>query len=326
MINRRQFALISTQLATLAWMAPQLARAQTPGMLRIVSGFPPGGTVDALARRIADKLRGNYANAVVVENKPGAAGQLGVLAVKTAPPDGSTMLISPSSMLSIYPYTYSKLQYQLSDVVPVSTGCYVNHGLAIGPAVPANITSLKQFLTWAKANPGLANYGSPGAGSMPHLIAMLLGRFSDTSLLHVPYRGTVPGVQDLLAGQISSFCGPIGDYLPHVKAGKLRVLAIAGRGRSGYLPDVPTFRELGHPISVREWYGLFLPAGTSPEIVRRASAYLQPALSNPDMVEFGKQFGLDIEPSSADQLKALLVADAAEWRQLIRQTGFTADS
>lgn len=325
-MNRRQFTLIPAQVAALAWGVPQLAQAQNLAVLRIVSGFPPGGTVDALARRIADKLRGNYANAVVVENKPGAGGQLGVLAVKTAVPDGSTMLISPSSMLSIYPYTYPKLQYQLSDVVPISTGCYVNHGIAIGPAVPASVTSLKQFLSWAKSQPESANYGSPGAGSMPHLIAMLLSRFSETKLLHVPYRGTVPGVQDLLAGQISSFCGPIGDYLPHVKTGRLRVLAISGKGRSAFLPDVPTMRELGYPVSVREWYGLFFPAGTAPEVVRRASAYLQPALSNPEMVEFGKQFGLEVEPSTADQLKALLASDAAEWKQLIRQTGFTAES
>jgi tripartite-type tricarboxylate transporter receptor subunit TctC len=325
-MNRRQFTLIPANIAALICGVPQLAKAQNIEILKIVSGFPPGGTIDALARRIADKLRGNYSNAVVVENKPGAGGQLGVVAVKNAVPDGSTMLITPSSMLSIYPYTYPRLPYKFSDLVPISSGCYVNHGIAVGPAVPASVTTLKQFLVWAKSKPDAANYGSPGAGSMPHLIAMLLGRFSETTLLHIPYRGTVPGVQDLLAGQISSFCGPIGDYLPHVKTGRLRVLAISGKGRSTFLPDVSTMRELGYPITVREWYGLFLPAGATPEVVRRASAYLQPVLSNPELVEFGKQFGLEVEPSSADQLKALLASDAAEWKQLIRQTGFTAES
>lgn len=326
MINRRKFSLLSAQLAALPWAVPSVAQAQNMEIARIVSGFPPGGTVDVLARRVADKLRGNYASNIVVENKPGAGGQLGVLAVKAAPPDGSTMLLTPSSMLSIYPYTYSKLQYQLSDVMPVSTGCYVTHGIAVGPRVPASVTTLKEFLSWAESNPEKANYGSPGAGSMPHLIGMLLGRFTNTKLLHIPYRGTVPGVQDLLGGQISSFCGPIGDYLPHVKTGRLRVLAISGKGRSPFLINVPTLRELGHPLSVREWYGFFLPAGSKPEVVRRASAYLQPALSNPEMVEFGKQFGLEIESSTADKLIVLLSADALEWKQLIRQIGFTADS
>jgi tripartite-type tricarboxylate transporter receptor subunit TctC len=142
----------------------------------------------------------------------------------------------------------------------------------------------------------------------------------------VPYRGTVPGVQDLVGGQISSFCGPIGDYLPHVKTGKLRVLAVSGKGRSPFLPQVPSLREQGHPITVREWYGFFLPGKASADAVRRASAYLQPALAQADLVEFGKQFGLEVQSSSADALAELLKADADEWRRLIKQVGFTAES
>jgi tripartite-type tricarboxylate transporter receptor subunit TctC len=303
------------------------ARAQsTLDTARIISGFPPGGTIDVLARRVADRLRGNYAASVVVENKPGAAGQIGVISLKDANPDGSAMLLTPSSMLSIYPYTYPKLQYKLEDVAPVSLGAYINHGFAVGPGVPAAITTLKDFLAWAKANDGKANFGSPGAGSMPHMIGVLLGKFTGVELRHVPYRGSVPGVQDLLGGQIASFCGPIGDYIPHVKAGKLRVLAISGKGRSPFLPGSPTLRELGHPITVREWYGFFLPGRATAETVRRASAYLQPALAQPDLVESGKQFGLEIQSSSALALADLLKADADEWRRLIKQVGFTAES
>ena len=326
MITRRRFSQVATAAMGAALFAPSSHAQASLDMARIISGFPPGGTVDVLARRVADKLRGNYATSMVVENKPGAAGQIGVITLKDANPDGSVMLLTPSSMLSIYPFTYPKLQYKLEDVSPVSVGAYINHGLAIGPGVPESVKTLKDFLAWAKANDMKANFGSPGAGSMPHMIGILLGKFTGVDLKHIPYRGTVPGVQDLLGGQISSFCGPIGDYLPHVKTGKLRVLAISGKSRSPFLPQSPTLRELGHPLTVREWYGFFLPGKAKPDVVRRASAYLQPALAQPDLIEYGKQFGLEVQSSSAPALADLLKADADEWRRLIKQVGFTAES
>ena len=325
MTNRRQFVQASVGLAALG--LPFAGRAQFgPDIAKIVVGFPAGGTVDALARRIADRLRGNYAGNVVVENKPGAAGQIGIITVKDANPDGSSLLLTPSSMLSIYPFTYPKLQYKLEDMAPVSVGAYINHGLAIGPGVPESVKTIKDFLAWAKADPAKANFGSPGAGSMPHMIGVLLGKFTGVDLKHIPYRGAAPGVTDLLGGQISAFCGPIGDFLQYAKTGKLRVLAIAGKGRSSFLPTVPTLRELGYPLTVREWYGFFLPGKAKPETIRRASAYLQPVLTNPEVVEYGKQFGLEIQPSTAPALADLLKADADEWRRLIKQVGFTAES
>lgn len=328
MIHRRHFIQCTgATLVAPSALLPSFARAQ--GGLehaRIISGFPPGGTIDVLARRVADKLRGNYASSVVVENKPGAGGQIGVLSLRDSNADGSAMLLTPSSMLSIYPFTYPKLQYRLSDVAAVSQGAYINHGIAIGPGVPASVTTLKDFLAWAKSNEAQANFGSPGAGSMPHMIGILLSKFAAVGLRHIPYRGTVPGVQDLLGGQISAFCGPIGDYLPHVKTGRLRVLAISGKGRSPFIPAAPTLREWGYPLTVREWYGFFLPGKAQPQAIRRAAAYLQPALAQPDLVAYGKQFGLEIQSSSASALDDLLRADSEEWRRLIKQVGFTAES
>ena len=326
MIHRRHFGTLALG-AALPIFAP--LRASATGNLdlaRIISGFPPGGTIDVLARRVADKLRGNYATNVLVENKPGAAGQIGVLTLKDAPADGSAMLLTPSSMLSIYPYTYPKLQYKLEDVAPVSMAAYIQHGIAVGRAVPDSVKTLKDFMSWAKANPDKANFGSPGAGSMPHMIGILLSRLTDVELRHIPYRGSVPGVQELVGGQISSFCGPIGDYLPHVKTGRLRVLAVSGKQRSPFLPESPTLPELGHPLSVREWYGFFLPRRSASDAVRRASAYLQPALDQPDLQEFGKQFGLEVQSSTALILAERLKSDAEEWRRLIKQVGFTAES
>ena len=328
MTTRREFVQRSATLAALgAAGVPLGARAQNLELAKILCGFPPGGTSDAISRRIADKLRGGYATNVVVENKPGAGGQIAVTTLRDSPADGSTLLLTPSSMLSIYPFTYPKLPYKpLEDLQPVSLACTFNHGFGVGPAVPESVKDFKGFLAWAKANPDKANYGSPAAGSMPHMVAALASILSGVPLRHIPYRGSAPGIQDLLGGQIASMCSPIGDYLPYIKTGKLRVLAISGINRSQFVPDVPTFRQQGLPITVREWYGLFLPGKASAQTARRAAAYVQAALSQPDVVTSMAQFGMEVQSSSPQVLGDLLKADADEWRRLIKQIGFTAES
>ncbi len=315
--------------AALGWFGgalPFAARAQGVETAKIIVGFPPGGTTDVMARKVADKLRGAYARVAIVENRPGAGGQLGVVALKEAPPDGATLLLTPSSMLSIYPFTYRKLQYRLEDVAPVSLAMYSHHVLSVGPAVPESVRTLKDFFAWARANPDKAAYGSPGAGSMPHLIGVLIAKASGADFRHVAYRGSAPGIQDLLGGQIASFFGPTGDVLAHSKAGKVRVLGVSGAERSAFLPAVPTLREQGFAIAVREWYAFFMPARASAETVQRAAAALQQVLTQPEVVEFARQFGLEVQPSTPRELAELLKADAAEWGGLVRETGFTADS
>jgi tripartite-type tricarboxylate transporter receptor subunit TctC len=326
MIQRRTLLRASAaSLAATGWSLP--ARAQNLDLARILCGFPPGGTSDAMSRRIADKLRGNYANNVVVDNKPGAGGQIAISLLKDSPADGSTLLLTPSSMLSIYPYVYKSLPYKpLEDVQPVSLACYFNHAFGVGPAVPESVKTMKDFLAWAKANPAKANYGSPGAGSMPHLIVALLNKLAGQDLKHIPYRGSAPGIQDLLGGQISAMSSPVGDYLPYLKTGKLRLLAISGQNRSPFVPDTPTYRQQGFAITVREWYGVFLPGRASPEIVRRAAAYLQPVLAQQDVVTSMAAVGMEVQSSSAQVLGDLLRADAEEWGRLIKQIGFTPES
>jgi tripartite-type tricarboxylate transporter receptor subunit TctC len=325
MHTRRKF-LGAAALGFLGGALPFAGRAQGLDTAKIIVGFPPGGTTDVMARKVADKLRGAYARAVIVENRPGAGGQLGVVALKDAAPDGGTLLLTPSSMLTIYPNTYRTLQYKLDDVAPVSLAMYTHHVLSVGPAVPDSVKTLKEFFGWAKANPDKAAYGSPGAGSMPHLIGVLVAKASGTELRHVAYRGSAPGIQDLLGGQIASFLGPVGDVLAHSKAGKVRVLASSGRARDVFLPAVPTMREQGIEIGLREWYAFFMPARASVEAVQRAAVVLEQAIRQPDVVEFGRQFGLEVQASSPRALADLLKADAAEWGGLVKQTGFTADS
>jgi tripartite-type tricarboxylate transporter receptor subunit TctC len=305
---------------------PFATRAQGFDQARILVGFPPGGTTDVMARKVAEKLRGPYARVVIVENKPGAGGQLGVIALKDAPADGSTLLLTPSSMLTIYPTTYPKLQYKVEDVAPVSLAMYSHHVFSVGPAVPESVKTVKEFFAWAKANPDKAAYGSPGAGSMPHLIGVLIAKAGDVDLRHIAYRGSAPGIQDLLGGQIASFFGPTGDVMTHSKAGRVRVLGTSGSERNAFLPAAPTLREQGFSIALREWYAFFMPAKAGAEAVQRASAALRPVLANPEVLEFGRQFGLEIQSSSPRELAEVFRADTAEWSGLAKQTGFTAES
>lgn len=330
-LSRRHFihTSLATAGATLAGSWPASAMAQGSPSLetaRILVGFPPGGTTDALSRRVAEKLRGTYATNVLVENKPGAGGQIAISTLKASPTDGSTLLLTPSSMLSIYPFTYPKLPYTLDDVAPVSVACFFSFGFGVGPAVPAEVRTIKQFMAWAKANPDKANYGSPAAGSMPHLTAALLANHAGVELKHIPYRGSAPGIQDLLGGQISSMCSPVGDYLQHVKSGKLRLLATTGPKRSPFTPDVATLREQGFNIAQREWYGFFLPGKASVEARRRAAAYLLPVMTQPDVVNTLAQVGMEAQSSTPDELAAWLKADADEWRGLVKKLNFTAES
>lgn len=329
MPTRRQFTQsMLGPIALSAFGLPGLAHAQDgfAPLARILVGFPPGGTTDNLSRRVADKLRGGYAANVLVENKPGAGGQIAVSTLKSSPADGSALLLTPSSVLSVYPFTYARLPYTLDDLAPVSVACFFSLAFGVGPAVPGSVKTLRDFLAWAAANPDKATYGSPAPGSIPHLAAALLGKVSRTGLRHVPYRGSAPGIADLLGGQISAMSSPVGDYLQHVKSGKLRLLATSGPERSPFTPDVPTYREQGFDIAVREWYGFFLPAKASPEVRRRAAAYLQPALTAPDVIDSLAQVGMEGRASSPDQLAAWLKADADQWRDIVKAIGFRADA
>lgn len=327
-MQRRDFhrALLGASALAATGGASSVLAQGAPELAKILVGFPPGGTTDALSRRVAEKLRGVYASNVLVENKPGAGGQIAITTLKASAADGSALLLTPSSMLSVYPFTYSKLPYTLDDVAPVSVACFFSHGFGVGPAVPAQVKTLRDFLAWAKANPDKANFGSPAAGSIPHLTAALLAKMTNTDLKHIPYRGSAPGIADLLGGQISAMCSPVGDYLQHVKAGKLRLLGTTGPKRSPFSPEVPTFREQGIDISVREWYGFFLPGKASADVRRRAAAYLQPALNSKDVIDSLAQVGMEAQSSTPDELAAWLKADADQWRGIVSKLGFSADS
>lgn len=327
--SRRTFLQAAASTAALGTLAlPPWARAQTIDTVKIVCGFPAGGTADAVSRRVADKLRGEYARTAIVDNRAGAGGRIAIDVVRTAPPDGATLLIAPHSALTVYPFIYTKLAYDpFVDLMPVSMGPSFSIGLGVGPAVPAEVKTVRDFLAWAKANPGSANYASPAAGSTPHFMGAMLEKASGVELKHVPYRGAAPGIQDLLAGQIAAMCTPVGDYLQHVKAGKLRLLGTSGAARTRFTPEVPTMTEQGFPsIAFEEWYAFFAPKGTPAAVVQRASAAVARALAQPDVAGALSTLGLEAKGSTPEELAREVRAEYDRWGPIVKSIGFTADS
>ena len=324
MITRRQ-VLASSGIAVLGLPA---AAADPIPTAKVLCGFPPGGTTDAVSRRVAEKLQATgYAKVALVDNKPGAGGRLAVDELKRSPANGSTLLLTPAAMITLYPHIYTKLSYRIEDVTPVSTACRVAFGFGVGPAVPESVKSIKDFIAWAKANPTQGAYGSPGAGSPPHFIGALLAKESGTDLRHVPYKGSAPGIQDLLGGQVPAFTSPIGDYLPYLKAGKLRLLATSGASRSRFAPDVPTYAEQGFGnLTINEWYGFFLPAGASADVVSNAAAAIRQAVALPEVIDSFAQFGLEAGASTPAELIKSVRDENAAWGPIVKAVGFVPEN
>lgn len=319
MIDRRHL------LASLAAL-PLAARAQSQPP-RILVGFPAGGSVDATARRFADFARGKIADTVLVEQKVGAGGRIAIAGLKDAAPDGQTLLISPSSMFTIYPHAYRKLAYNPAvDVVAVAPLALSTCGFGVGPMVPAGVKTLAQFADWAKANADKAAYASPAAGAMPHFLGNQFERAAGLKLTHVPYRGAAPGMQDLMGGQIPSGCFSIGDFLPHLASGRVRLLGVTDKARSRFAPDVATFEEQGFKGIVGvESYGLFVPAKTPQAVIDKLADAARAAVREPAVVEALAKLGF--EPLSlppADYAKRL-AAEREYWGPVVKASGFSSD-
>ncbi|MEY3474205.1 MAG: hypothetical protein RL087_663 [Pseudomonadota bacterium] len=321
----RRDLLQSTAAAALLSAIGTRAWAQTVDTLKIVTGFPPGGTSDTICRRVAERLAPGYARVAVVENKTGAA-----FTVCTAicPPDGSTVLQTPMSMLGVYPHIYKKLPYDpVADVLPVTLGCTFDFGFAVGPQVPASVRNVPEFLAWCKANPALANFGSPAAGSVPHFIGVLMGKQANVDLKHVPFRGTQPAILDMIGGQIAAVSGPIGEFTQHVAAGKCRLLAATGAKRSPFAPNTPTLVEQGlKDFAFEEWFGFYVPAKTPADVINRLNTAMRAALAAPETVNGLATMGLEARSSTPAELAARLKADTDRWGPLVKTIGFTADS
>lgn len=321
------FPLASSALAP--WSA--LAQNSLPvDQVKILCGFPVGGAADTTSRRVGDKLAGSSftRNGAMVDNKTGAGGRIAIEALKNATPDGSTLLLSAYSMLLIYPHIYRSLSYDpFKDFSPVSMASVLSHGLAVGPMVPASVKTLKDFVAWCKANPDRANYGSPAAGSTPHFLGALLSLESGVAMQHVAYRGSVPGVTDVISGQIPAMFTPHGDFLANHRAGKLRILATSGKQRSLFVPDVPTFAEQGFSgLTVEEWFGFFAPAKTPAHIVAAANAAINNSLKDKGVVDSFALQGMYPLGSSPENMAKEMRRLYELWGPIVKRVGFTAES
>lgn len=322
-ITRRQ-ALCAASLA----LVGRHAFAQSLEVARVVNGFAAGGGADTISRRIAERLAHGYAKSAFVESRTGAGGQIAVQYVKAAAPDGATLLLIPMFALGIYPHTYKHLAYNpATDLKPVSLAAVFEYAVAVGPAVPESVTSVPQLMAWFKANPSSASLAYPAAGSTAHFIGVKLARSSGTEIAHVGYRGGQPAILDMIAGQVPGVICPIGELTQYVKAKKCRVLALSGAQRSRFAPAVPTLAEQGYKdLVVKEWFGIYLPAGASAEVVARANTAIRAAVADPTLSETLLAMGFEPAASSPAELAAMLKADSARWGELVRTIGFSAEN
>lgn len=289
--------------------------------IRIIFAFTAGGSGDAVARLIAEHMRVALNHPVIVENRTGAQGKLGTQAVKTAAPDGKTILFTPVAPMSVYQLVYKSLGYDpVADFVPLSQAATFDFSLAVGPQVPAK--TLKELVAWVKANPKQGNYGTPAAGTLPHFFGVSFAKAAGLDLRHVGYRGSAAAMTDLMGGQISMVMTTTADVLTQHKAGRVRVLATSGAQRSPFLPDIPTFKEAGYDIVGEGWYGMFAPAKTPPETVAKLSAAIADAVHVPAVKERLLTFGLVPTGTTNAELGRIQKADTALWAPAVKASGY----
>lgn len=327
-LTRRDF--VGAAGATLMLGSHTGASAQSLDTARIYVGFPAGTPPDIVARKVGERLvQSGYAKAVIVENRVGAGGQLGVVGVKGTPTDGSHILFTPSSMLAVYPFTYKKLPYDpIADLTAVTMGVKSIIAIAVGPMVPDSVKDIPGLMAWFKAHPDKASIGSPATGSIPHFIGVSLGRAAGIELTHVGYKGAPPALQDMLGGVLPAMVSTLGAFRPHMVPGsKIRLLATTGAERSRITPNLPTVAEQGIKNMVYgEWSGFYVGAKAPVEVVRRLNTALHQALNAPDIVEFLLSSGVEPAPGTPQELAAALERDMKVWGPIVKSIGFTADS
>ena len=307
--------------------AAALAHAQTyPARpIHLIVPTPPGSTPDIVARTLATKLQGAFNQPVVVENRAGAGGNIAADAVAKAPPDGYTLFVGINGPVATNKYLYRSLPYDSEkDFAPISLLASAPQMLVVVPTL--KVESFKSFIDYARSNPGRISYGSVGSGSASHLTMELFKSEAKLELVHVPYKGFPPAVTDMLAGNIQAMFAIIPGVLPHVKAEKMKALAVTALRRSELAPEVPSVAELGYPqLESLAWIGLLAPTGTSPAVLGRLSNEAVRGMTAPDVRELlGKQ-GFDVVASSQAEFQRWIAVESGKWVRVIRASGATAD-
>ena len=325
--SRRQFLRRSGALCAAAPLAGVPRAWGQAVTTKILCGTPAGSIPDYVARRYAEALTTRRPGSAFVENRPGAAGQIAITALKQATPDGGTIMLAPGAVSSIYPFLYGKLSYDPdADLQPLSSAAEATLALAVGPAVPDSVRTLEHFIAWSRANPALANFGSPGQGTLPHLLSALFFHEAKVAAQHAGYAGGPPAVVDLLGGRIAALSLPEGLLRPHHESRKLRILATSGPVRSTFLPDVPTFVEQGFPnLVIREWFAFFAGGSVPASIASSTSQTIRAAAEGSPLAAAFREMGMVVVTSTPEATKERIVSERQYWKAALTMTGIRAE-
>ena len=332
-MQRRSLILRTIGLAAttaLAMGAAPAANAQASSSsdkppLRILVGFPPGGSADTIARLLAERLPAQLGGqAVVVDNKPGAAGRIAIDQLKNAAPDGNTVLVMPSGPVVLFPHVYKKLNYDVNkDLAPISQLASFQFCVVSGPK--SNVKTMAELVARAKADPSTASYGSSGNGTVPHFLGLMIGDAAGIDFQHVPFQGGAPAMTALMGGHIGYTMDVVTEALEQHRAGKVRVIAVAGTQRAPQLPEVPTLREQGVAMDASAWFAMYGPGGLPAATALRLSGAVQAALKDPAFAQRLSALGLEPIGSTPEQLAAVQRTDLAKWAKPVKASGFQAD-
>lgn len=321
-MSYRRSLLRKIGLLAVAGLLATLSHAQT-GPVRIVVGYPPGATSDALARVLGEAMSQRLKQPVVIENKTGAGGQIANQQVKAAAADGTTLLMTPVATMSIFPHSFAgRLQYDpFKDFAPVAHLSNFQLALGVASSVPAK--TLREYVAWVKSDPAKNSfYGSAAPGSLPHFFGVMFSKSAGLDLQHVPYRGTAAAMQAIAANEIAALSTVAADLQSLVQAGKATLLAVAGEKRSPQFPDVPTFREQGYDLVATPWYGLFAPAGTPPAVVQRLAKAAIDSVNDPAIQQRMLDMGVEPTGYGPQKLGQIMKEDYERWGPPIRASGF----
>ncbi len=307
----------------LSWPTHAQNTAYPARPVKFIVPITPGGSNDVVARVIAQKLTEQWGQAVTVDNRPGAGMNLGADLVAKSPPDGYTWLLGANNIFVTNPHVGKTPFDVFKDFTPISQVALVPFVLVVHPSVPAK--NVAELVAYAKANPDKLNYGSSGNGSPQQLASEMLNHAAGIQMQHVPYKGAVPAITDLLGGRIQVFIGAINSLLPHIKEGKLRLIAGAGGKRFAAFPDVPAIAETVPGVALDVWLGVFMPAGVPKDVVARVNADIARVLQLPDVKANLSGQGIETAPSSPEALAATIKDDYARWGKVIREANIKAD-
>ena len=317
----------STRIAALLALAAAAfgAQAQVDKPVRLLVGFAPGGSADITARLIADRMKDELKQPVLVENRPGAGGRIVAEAVKNAPADGSVLMLTPIVVTVLAPMVFSKLPYDpVADFAPVAQVANFQFALSVNASHPAK--NMKELVVWYRANPAKASFGSPGPGSLPHFFGVMIAKGANLDLVHVPYSGGAPLMNGVMGDQVTAGIDTTAEQIELHRTGKIRILGSSGSARSPLLPEVPTFVEAGLAgVEGTAWFAVYAPVKTPEATIRQLNAAINRALAVPEVRERLVKLGLEPSGGTPAELAKRMADDTARWAPIVKASGFKAD-